>query len=185
MSIKQGVACCGLLLLLVTAQGATAAEIYKCVDHRGRASFSDRPCPEVEQGEIIELRDTQLSGDTGMHPVMASYFTLFDDLEKLASGYPGDCDGLKSALEVRRTGFLKRIDGARSLSGQYASQAHGLSDGAHAAQVKRVRQDVKKVTKKQAAAKRLLPRRCIGKRDPMLSGATLGFHKAIVDLTSR
>lgn len=63
--------------VILAIAGTANAEIYKCLDDKGRPQFSDRPCSE--NAEIIEVKD-HTAGIS--HGPQGDFSKVHDDIEK-------------------------------------------------------------------------------------------------------
>jgi len=82
----------GLLLLPLVSQAA----IYKCVDERGVASFSQRPCPVKK-----------IEGDSEAHKLHKEMGVLLSDGQSLVNSVSGDMQSIIACQDARQ-GFIQR-----------------------------------------------------------------------------
>lgn len=118
-----------LMLLPIFSQAA----IYKCVDDRGVASFSQRPCPVKK-----------VVGDSDAHKLHAELGQLADQGQSLVTSISGDmksiiaCQDSKNSFDQNRKALQSRIDAVadehKALKKAYATlefcgvcKARGLS----------------------------------------------------------
>ncbi len=122
-----------IFLCLMCLPVFSQAAIYKCVDDRGVASFSQRPCPAKK-----------VLGDTDAHKLHKELGVLVDEGQGIVTSISGDmksiiaCQDSKDAFRQSRKMLQPRIDGLgdehKALKKAYAAlefcgvcKARGLS----------------------------------------------------------
>jgi len=94
----------GFLLILLLPMAAQAA-IYKCVDERGVASFSQRPCPVKK-----------VDGDSDAHKLHQELGGLVEAGQTLVTSVAGDvesiiaCQKSQKIFDQNRTALQSRVD---------------------------------------------------------------------------
>ncbi|MGH1374178.1 MAG: DUF4124 domain-containing protein [Cellvibrionaceae bacterium] len=122
-----------IFLCLMCFPVFSQAAIYKCVDDRGVASFSQRPCPAKK-----------VVGNTEAHKLHKELGELTDTGQNLVTSISGDmksiiaCQDSKKVFEKNRKALQSRVDGLtdehKALKKAYATlefcgvcKARGLS----------------------------------------------------------
>lgn len=60
----------GMMSLLLLAISPAGAQVFKCVDNRGKTTFSDRPCESNSAEKVIEQRSRGESSSSANKPAV-------------------------------------------------------------------------------------------------------------------